>query len=164
MPWIYKSSIVNFCVYTLCFEPDELKARIENLIEQRKRLHQYFQNKGIFELNQQKITSVDKKFLQKVYEVITRHISDSSFDVKELTDNVAVSRTVLYKKLESLTGESPAELIRRIRLKRAVELIEHKYGNISEIALEVGFTNPAYFADCFRKHFGIPPSQYRGRK
>jgi signal transduction histidine kinase/ligand-binding sensor domain-containing protein/AraC-like DNA-binding protein len=146
------------------FEPAELKARIQNLIEQRKRLHQYFQNRGIFELSQQKITSVDKKFLQKIHEVITQHISDSLFDVEELTDNVAVSRAVLYKKLEALTGEPPAELIRRIRLNRAAELIEQDYGNISEIALEVGFTNPAYFSDCFRKHFGIPPSQYRSRK
>jgi signal transduction histidine kinase/DNA-binding response OmpR family regulator len=142
------------------FEPDELRARIKNLIEQRKRLHEHFRRKGMFDTETSNITSIDKKFLQKIYDVITQHISDSSFGVEALADSIAVSRSVLHKKLVSLTGEPPVELIRRIRLNRAVELIEKKFGNLSEIALEVGFTNPAYFSDCFRKHFGVSPSQY----
>ena len=77
-----------------------------------------------------------------------------------LAENLAISRYVLYKKIISLTGESPVELIRRIRLLKAAVLIENKFGNLSEIALEVGFNNPAYFSDCFKKQFGISPSQY----
>ncbi len=61
----------------------------------------------------------------------------------------------------SLTGETPVELIRRIRLNKAAELIEKKFGNLSEIALEVGFNNPAYFSECFKKQFGVTPSQYQ---
>ncbi len=143
------------------FEPDELNARIRNLIEQRKRLHEYFQKKGIFELNQAKITSIDKKLLQKAFDSINKNISNPSFSVETLAENLAVSRYVLYKKIISLTGESPVELIRRIRLLRAARLIENKFGNLSEIALEVGFNNPAYFSDCFKKQFGVSPSQYQ---
>ena len=143
------------------FEPDELKARIKNLIEQRERLHAYFKRRGIFDLEESKITSVDKKFLQKIYNAISHHISDSSFGIESIVETLSVSRSVLYRKILSLTGESPGELIRQIRLKKAAELIEQKFGNLSEIALEVGFTNPAYFSEAFKKQFGISPSQYQ---
>jgi signal transduction histidine kinase/ligand-binding sensor domain-containing protein/DNA-binding response OmpR family regulator len=146
------------------FEPDELKARIKNLIEQRKRLHQHFQKKGIFEIEQSKITSVDKKFLQKLILTINKNISDTALSVEMLTDKLAISRTVLYRKIISLTGEPPGELIRRTRLNRAAELIDQNFGNLSEIALEVGFNNPAYFSESFKKQFGISPSQYEQRK
>jgi DNA-binding response OmpR family regulator len=142
------------------FEPDELRARIKNLIEQRKRLHEHFQKNGIFELNQTKITSVDKKFLQKVYEIINSNISNTSFNIDVFAEHLTVSKSLLHKKIVSLTGEPPGELIRRIRLKRAAELIEKRFGNLSEIALEVGFNNPAYFSECFKKQFGVAPSQY----
>jgi signal transduction histidine kinase/ligand-binding sensor domain-containing protein/DNA-binding response OmpR family regulator len=143
------------------FEPDELRVRIKNLIEQRKRLHEHFQKKGILDLDQSKFTSFDKKFLQKAFDIITQKISDSSFTVEAFADNLAVSRSLLHKKIVALTGEAPRDLIRRIRLKKAAELIEKKFGNLSEIALEVGFDNPAYFSECFKKQFGISPSQYQ---
>ena len=143
------------------FEPDELRARIKNLILQRKRLHEHFQKKGIFEFEQTNITSTDKKFLQKVISVIKDNISNAEFNVEILTENMVVSRSLLNKKVVSLTGEPPKDLIKRIRLTKAVELIEKKFGNLSEIALEVGFDNPAYFSECFKKQFGVPPSQYQ---
>ena len=111
-------------------------------------------------MEESKITSVDKKFLQKIYNAITHNISDSSFGIESIVETLSVSRSVLYRKILSLTGESPGELIRQIRLKKAAELIEQKFGNLSEIALEVGFNNPSYFAECFKKQFGVTPSQY----
>ena len=142
------------------FEPDELRARIKNLIEQRKRLHQHFQKEGLFELNQTKITPVDKKFLQQAYSIVSQNISNESFGVEVFAENLSVSKSLLHKKIVSLTGEAPVEFIRRIRLNKAANLIENKFGNLSEIALEVGFNNPAYFSECFKKQFGVPPSQY----
>jgi AraC-like DNA-binding protein len=71
---------------------------------------------------------------------------------------------VLLKKIEALVGEPPNELIRRTRMDRASRLIEENFGNISEIALEVGFSNPSYFAECFRKQFGVSPSHYHRNK
>ena len=142
------------------FEASELLARIKNLLEQRKRLHEHFRKHGLFEIDEQKITSLDHNFIQKSIEVINNNLSNTNLSVEFLSDNLSVSKSVLNKKLSALTGETPAELIKRVRLCKAAKLIEHNTGNISEIALEVGFNNPAYFAECFKKQFGISPSQY----
>jgi len=142
------------------FETEELKARIKNLIEQRKRIHEHFRKHGLFEIEEKNITTVDKRFIQKAMSIINEHISDSSFCVETLASDMAVSRSLLLKKIEALVGEPPVELIKRIRLNRAVKLLNENFGNISEISLEVGFNNPSYFAECFKKQFGVNPSQY----
>jgi signal transduction histidine kinase/DNA-binding response OmpR family regulator len=142
------------------FDTKELKARIKNLIEQRKRIHEHFRKHGLFEIEEKDVTPVDKKFLEKIVTVINEHLSDTSFGVELLAEKMSVSRSLLLKKIEALVGESPNELIKRTRLNKAAKLIENKFGNISEIALEVGFNNPSYFAECFKKQFGCSPSQY----
>ena len=142
------------------FNSNELKARIKNLIEQRKRIHEHFRQNGLIEIDETRITSIDKKFLQNTFCLINDNISDDSFSVERLAEGLSISRSVLHKKVVSLTGEPPVELIKTIRMTRAAELIRLKTGNISEIALEVGFKNPAYFSECFKKHFRISPSQY----
>jgi len=143
------------------FEPDELKARVKNLIEQRKRIHEHFKKHGLFEIETKKITPVDQKILKEIFETINQRISDPSLSVETLVENLSLSRSVLHRKVISLLGETPAELIRRIRLTKAAELIKQGFGNLSEISLEVGFSNPAHFSENFKKQFGIPPSQYQ---
>lgn len=143
------------------FDTDELKSRIKNLIGQRKRLHDHFRIKGLIGIEQQKITSIDKKFLQKSFDLIDRHISDSSFSVEMLAEELAISRSGLQKKIQALVGETPGDLIRRIRLKKAAELIKNKFGNLSEIALEVGYNNPVHFSEAFKRQFGTTPSQFQ---
>ncbi len=142
------------------FEPAELNARIHNLIEQRKRIHEHFRRHGLYDIEDKSITPVDQKFLQNALAVITRHMSDPTFGVESLAAELAVSRSVLLKKIEALVGEPPNDLIKRTRLTTAAKLIERRFGNMSEIALEVGFNNPSYFAKSFKKQFGINPSRY----
>jgi signal transduction histidine kinase/DNA-binding response OmpR family regulator len=141
------------------FEAVELKTRISNLIEQRKRIHDHFKKYEVI-IEEENIASVDQKFLRKAIELINKHLSDYNFSVEMLAENLAVSRSLLHKKLVVLLGEPPSELIKRIRLNKAARLIEQKYGNIAEIAFEVGFNNPSYFTECFQKQFGFNPSQY----
>jgi signal transduction histidine kinase/DNA-binding response OmpR family regulator len=141
------------------FEAAELKARIKNLLEQRQRIHKHFQQMGYF-IDHVSVNSTDQKFLQGVFSTINNYLSDENFGVKKLAEDMAVSRSLLHKKLISLVGESPSDLIKRIRLNKAAKLIEQKTGNISEIAYEVGFSNPSYFAKCFQIQFGFGPSQY----
>jgi DNA-binding response OmpR family regulator/two-component sensor histidine kinase len=143
------------------FEPDELRARIKNLIEQRKRIHEHFKKHGLFEVETKKITPVDQKILKKIFETINQNISDSSLSVESLVKNLSLSRSVLHRKVVSLVGETPGELIRRIRLTKAADLIKQGFGNLSEIALEVGLSNPARFSENFKKQFGISPSQFQ---
>jgi len=115
----------------------------------------------LIELNETKITPVDKIFMQKVYETINDHISDTDLSMDAFAEHLNISKSLLHKKIVALAGEPPGELIRRVRLKKAAELIDKKFGNLSEIALEVGFNNPAYFSEAFKKQFGVSPSQYQ---
>jgi DNA-binding response OmpR family regulator len=143
------------------FDAKELQVRIKNLINQRKKLWEHFRKEGIFNLENKEIISIDKKFLEKAVSVINENISDTSFGVELFASHLAISRAALHKKLIALIGEPPSELIKRIRLSKAGILLKNKTGNISEIALEVGFNNPAYFSECFKKQFGDTPSQYQ---
>jgi signal transduction histidine kinase/DNA-binding response OmpR family regulator/streptogramin lyase len=142
------------------FDSNVLKVRIKNLIDQRRKLRDQFRKEGLVEIEFKNITSIDKKFLKNVIQIINSHLSDTYFGVEILADEVSMSRRNLERKLTSLTGESPADIIKRIRLNRASVLLKQKFGNISEISLEVGFSNPAYFSKCFRKQFGITPFEY----
>ena len=128
---------------------------------QRKRIHDHFKKHGLFEIDEKNVTPVDQKFLHRAFDIINHHLSDATFNVEVLSKNLAMSRSVLHKKIVSLTGEPPVEFIRSIRLKKAAELIQKKFGNLSEIALEVGFSNPAYFSECFKKQYGVSPQQYQ---
>ena len=139
---------------------NELLVRTKALIEQRKKIREHFLNEGFFNCDEKKISSIDKSFLKKVIEVIERHLSDNDFTVDTLAYELAISRSQLHRKLTSLIGESPSKLMVRIRLDRAAKLIEQNFGNISEIALEVGFNSPAYFSKCFQNQFRKTPSEY----
>ena len=143
------------------FDSNVLKVRIKNLIEQRKKLIEQFRKEGFVEFEEKNITSTDKKFLKNVLQIINNHLSNTSFGVEILADEVSMSRRNLDRKLVALTGESPGDLISRVRLTHAARLIIRSFGNISEIALEVGFSNPAYFSKCFSKQFGLLPSEYK---
>jgi AraC-like DNA-binding protein len=71
-----------------------------------------------------------------------------------------MSRSTLFRKLDALTNQSPVEFIRTLRLKRAAVMLKEQYGNVSEVALEVGFSNPSYFAKMFKKAFSVSPSEF----
>jgi signal transduction histidine kinase/ligand-binding sensor domain-containing protein/DNA-binding response OmpR family regulator len=143
------------------FDADVLKTRVKNLFEQRKRLKDHFIKNGIIQEEFKQVTKYDKVFIQKIIKIINDHLSNSELSVEFLANEIAMSRVTLHKKLNSLIGESPSDLIKRIRLNKASKYLQNNQGNISEIAIEVGFNNPAYFAECFKKQFGISPSQYQ---
>jgi DNA-binding response OmpR family regulator/anti-sigma regulatory factor (Ser/Thr protein kinase) len=146
------------------FDTEVLRARINNLIQQRTRLREHFKKEGILQINDSDITSTDKTFLKKSLDIINKHISDETFSVDVFAEEIAMSKSQLRRKLVALVGESPGDLVRRIRLTKAAKLIEQNFGNISEIAAEVGFNNPSNFAHIFKKHFGVPPSEYPNSK
>jgi len=76
------------------------------------------------------------------------------------TNAIGMSRVQLHRKLQALTNQSANKFIRSLRLKRALDLLHQQFGNIVQIAYEVGFNNPSYFAECFQKQFGKLPSEY----
>jgi len=138
------------------FDAAELKVRIKNLIEIRRKLQEKFSSEDYVvpaELN-----SIDEQFLNRVLKVINEHISEEEFSIELLSKESAMSKEQIYKKLKALTGKSPSLFLRSIRLVRAKKMIKENKSTISEISYLVGFSSPAYFTKCFKEEFGNSPS------
>lgn len=142
------------------FDKRELLVRIKNLIEQRRKLREKFRTNIIVLPGEITATSIDEKFLQKAVNAVEKHIADPDFDTTALSLEIGASRMLLHTKLKALTGQTTADFIRTLRLKRAAQLLELGSGNVSEIAYEVGFNNLSYFAKKFKETFGTSPSKF----
>jgi signal transduction histidine kinase/DNA-binding response OmpR family regulator len=142
------------------FSMEELQSQIMNLLEQRERLRKKYSGLVGVDWGALTVSTLDEKFLKRITEIIIKEMGDFEFDVGKLQPLVGMSRGHLFRKLKALTGQSPSELIRTMRLKMAAKLIERGAGNITEIAMQVGFSNPSYFAKCFRDQFGMLPREY----
>lgn len=138
----------------------ELKARIANLIEQRKKLRERFSREVTLEPKDISITPLDEKFLNKAIAVVEEHMQDENLDLLIFGHEMNMTRSTLFRKLYALTGQSPTEFIRTIRLKRAASLLKKKFGNISQVSFEVGFNNLSYFNRSFKKLYGISPREF----
>ncbi|MCI4668066.1 MAG: ATP-binding protein [Bacteroidia bacterium] len=145
------------------FQMKALQARIINLIQSREKLKKKF-SQGGYELSPSQIAvgSLDEKFLANVIAIIEKHMDDSSFSVEIMGNEIGMSRMQLYRKLKALTGESPNQVIRNIRLKRAAQLLKTKQFTVSEVTYKVGFQDLKYFRERFKKEYGVSPSEYVG--
>jgi DNA-binding response OmpR family regulator len=136
-----------------------LKARIRNILKRRDSLR-----KDILHVDPQSeeggyASQMDKEFLNKVINILNEELANSEFSVDDLCRRLGVSRTVLYNKIKTLTGQPPNDFIKVVRLNKAKDILEtHKY-MISEVADMVGFSDPKYFSVCYKKQFGISPSK-----
>ncbi len=142
-----------------------LLTRVKNLLENRERIQRRFeknftQNTGFevkpTELN---ITHLDKIFLEKCIELVEKHLEDSNYSVEQMSSALFMSRMQVYRKLKALTGDTPNHFIRTIRLKRAAQLLEKGY-TVAETTYKVGFQDLKYFRECFKKQFGVNPSEF----
>ncbi len=112
-------------------------------------------------ITEEKITSVDEQFVQKATAYVEQHLADTELTVEMMSEAMNMSRVNFYKRMLSLTGSTPSEFIRLIRMRHAARLLrEGKYG-VSEVAYRVGFNNPRYFSKYFREMYGVIPSQYK---
>lgn len=143
------------------FQMNQLIARCFNLIETRKRLKDRFADQEQLEGNSFAQNTADQEFLDRAIRIVYENLENSTFDVPQFCKQTNTSKTLLYSKLKSLTGQSATEFVRNIRLKEAKKrLINNvKQYTIAEISYQVGFNDPLYFSRCFRKYFGIPPSE-----
>lgn len=142
------------------FNIKELKVRVKNLIEQRKKLQERYSKNIMLDIEDIPVTSADERFINQAMKIIEDKFSDSGFSVEQLGNELAMSRMQIFRKIKALTNQSPSEFIRTLRLKRAAHLIKSNFGNLAEITYEVGFSNPSYFAKCFRELYGMSPSDY----
>ena len=148
------------------FSISYLKARIINLLEQRKRLQSIFES---FEKNESKeyypkphlITDQDELIMQKIMQIMEENIDNNDFSVEDLGSTVGLNRTSFYYKIKSLTGHTPVEFIRDIRIKRAAQLLINSQLLIKEIAYMTGFSDIKYFNKSFKNKYGLTPGEYR---
>lgn len=110
------------------------------------------------------ITSVDELFIQNAVKYVENHMDNSELSVNEMGKFLCVSRAQLYKRMVALTGRSPIEFIRIIRIKRAHQLLSCSRQSVAEVAYQVGFNNPKYFSQYFKEEYGISPSDFRKRR
>jgi AraC-like DNA-binding protein len=107
-------------------------------------------------------SEADEQFLQRLFDLAERNIPQENFNVQDLCKLIGISRVQLYRKILSLTGKSPNHFIRDLRLHKALQLLKSKRNNITEVAYEVGYSNPSYFSKMFFQNFGYFPSSVLG--
>jgi signal transduction histidine kinase/AraC-like DNA-binding protein len=141
------------------FEENVLFKQIENLLEQRKRLHENF-SKQFVSQNNVEVGSLDNYFLSKVKAVVEKNILDENFGMEKLAEELMISRSKLHRKIKSLSGLTTSDFVNLIRVKKAVELIKTDNFLFSEVAFRVGFSSQSYFTKCFKKVYNVTPKEY----
>lgn len=146
------------------FEPEELRVRVKNLIDQRRKLRERFSRTMTASIAEFAVMPADERFLKRVFDFVESRLDDPDLSVDWLSGQMALSRSQLHRKIHALTNQTVVEFIRTIRMKHAVEMLDRKAATISEIAYQTGFSNPDYFRRCFKKQFDMTPSQYLSSK
>lgn len=144
-------------------KPFELKilfARVDNLIRSSKMLQVAFRREENVSLESLTYPSADKIFLEAIINSIELHLEEPEFDLERLSTEMSMSKSTLYRKIKSMTGMTPLEFVRNIKMKRACMMLLSRTKNISEVAYSLGFSSPKYFTKCFKEEFDVTPSEY----
>ncbi len=143
------------------FQQEELNTHLKNLVELRRKLHEYYS--GIFQakINEDEIKPIEDVFLKKVRNLLDEKLRDENFSASELSEAMNMSRSQLHRKITALTNNSTTSFIRSYRLQKAKVLLKKNQQSISEVAYETGFRSPSYFTNCFVEEFGMSPSEFR---
>jgi len=142
------------------FNIEVLKLRLDNIIRTKQLWIKKFRTNSNSKSWKELSNKLDQKFLEKSINIIKKNLDNTEFSVEKFALEIGMSRSSLFLKLKSITGQSTSEFIRTIRLKRAAKFIESGKYSITEIIYMVGFSDPKYFRTCFKKHFGSTPSSY----
>ena len=146
------------------FELKVLAARIDNLLHTYRNRQQTFRMEDHVRLAELEYSSNDTQFLQDMADCIHTHLAEEGFDLEQLSGHLNVSKSTLHRKVKAMTGLTPLEFIRNIRLKYACEMLSRRDRNISEIAYATGFSSPKYFTKCFKEEFGLTPREYQEKE
>ena len=159
------------------FSATYLKARVKNILLRRQKLQELYRMKlmnagsGTFSVEETQeeakvpeMSPNDRKFMDKLMDLMEKNMDNGDLIVDDLVQEMAVSRSVFFKKLKTLTGLAPVEFIKEIRINRAVQLIETGEFSMTQIAYMVGINDPRYFSKCFKQKMGMTPTEYRDSK
>jgi DNA-binding response OmpR family regulator len=142
------------------FDAEELRIRIRNLIEQRKKLVELYRNEFLQDPVNFEIPAPTDALLARIMDCIKTHLTESEFNVEQLGKELGLSHSQLYRKIVALTDHGPNEFMRNIRLKMAAGMFLEGQTDIKHVLYSVGFNSASYFTECFREVFGLSPTEY----
>lgn len=142
------------------FSMELLLAQVENLLKSRELLSKSYQEKPLTPTETLAVSPLDDIFLNKFNSYLEENLTNDSLNVESIAAEMGMSTSSLYRKVKGLSGLSPNDFIRIVRLKKAVELMREGETRINEVAFKVGFSSPAYFSTCFQKQYGKSPTEF----
>ncbi|MFV0377542.1 MAG: ATP-binding protein [Mangrovibacterium sp.] len=137
-----------------------LKLKLHNILATRRQIQDKLRKELILEPDNIELSSLDEIFMKQAVEAVQNKLDDPTFDVDAFSRDMGASSNQVYRKIKALTGQTAKEFIRNQRLKIAAGMLVQKKRNISEIIYMVGFSNPSYFARCFKEFYGCTPKEY----
>ncbi|WP_397445691.1 two-component regulator propeller domain-containing protein [Polaribacter sp. R77954] len=138
----------------------EFKLKIKNILDSKQSLKNKFISDSSLESLDVSLTSLDQKLLEKAFQIVKDNISNQDFNITQFSEDLGVSRSMLFTKIKAWANVTPNDFIQEIRLNHAAKLLELNKLNISEVSYKVGFKRPKYFSQCFKKKYGLTPSDY----
>lgn len=142
------------------FDSRELLVRIDNIVEQRRRLREIFSQHVVLEPKQVTLPSRDADFVARMMDLLEEKFADPGFDVEQMAEVMCMSRMQLHRKVKALSDQSPGEFIRRFRLERAKQFLSAQRLQVSEVCFQSGFNNVSTFSRAFRDYTGVTPTEY----
>ncbi len=139
---------------------EEINSRIDDLIKLREELKSQYEINDITLIFNKHTGSWDEKFLFKLFNYIKKNMDNTELNVSSIMSQMHLSRTQLHRKIKALTGLSTTEFIKTVRLKKAEQLLKQNVDSITQISYQIGFSDHSYFSKCFKKEYGISPSEY----
>ena len=144
------------------FEPNVLKVHLKNLLKKRKQIQANFKsNPSIGMISKIDFTSLDEQLIEKAIKVVERNLSDPEFNVVALASELGMSRSTLARKIKGITGRTPLDFIKDIKMKHACQMLKNKRMSIAEMVIALGYNDHKYFATSFREVYGMTPSEYQ---
>lgn len=142
------------------FSTAVLSVRVENIIQSRIKLKELYGKRFTLDTLGVEVASTDELFLQKLYTIMEKHISNPELNLDSFSQDVGMSRTNLYRKIKALTNLSPGEFIRNFRLTMGAKMLKEAKLSVSDVYVAVGFNSHAYFSNCFKAFYGVSPTEY----
>ncbi|WP_100630280.1 hybrid sensor histidine kinase/response regulator transcription factor [Algoriphagus formosus] len=145
------------------FNPAIVKTRVKTILENRKKLREYYLNKVRFEPDTKEVfeSDLDAQFIEKAISLVNTNLLNENFGIETMVDELCMSQSTLFRKIKSLTGLSITAFIRSVKLKKGAQLILQTDYKLSQVAYEVGFNDYKYFKKSFQQQFGCLPSDYK---
>ncbi|MEM8892513.1 MAG: response regulator, partial [Bacteroidota bacterium] len=143
------------------FHPYELHLHIKNLLELKYRIRHNFGKLLKLEPDKLIFSSEDDLFLENAIKLIEKNMDKSDFRIEDFAREMGVSRALLFIKLRALSNLTPNNFVKKVRLKRAAQILEDSRKTVSEVSYMVGFQDPKYFSKCFKSSYGLSPNEYR---